>query len=156
MDFYGRVEGGEFAGVGGEVGRGEVADVDGAGAVVGVVVGGRAADAEGGVGAGDDYHFVFYATTSRAGLCLSAKSVLFCDLVNLDVGGRVRSCGVPRYAADLGDVFEGAGVGGLDDELLAEGSEAGFGAGCHAGVCEGFDEPSVCVGGHCCRRRDRL
>ena len=66
--------------------------------------------------------------------------------------GRVRSCRVARYAADLGDVFEGAGVGGLDDELLAEGSEAGSGARCHAGICEGFDEPSVFIGWHCCRR----
>lgn len=41
-----------------------VADVEGAGAVVGVLVGGGAADAEGGVGAGDDYDFAFYSTAN--------------------------------------------------------------------------------------------
>ena len=46
----------------------------------------------------------------------------------MEWGRSVRSCRVACYAADLGDVFEGAGVGGFDDELLAEGSEAGFGA----------------------------
>ena len=46
--------------------------------------------------------------------------------------GRVRSGRVAGYAADLGDVFQGAGVGGLDDELLAEGAEASFRARCHS------------------------
>ena len=62
----------------------------------------------------------------------------------------VRSDRVPRYAADLWYVFKGAGVGGLDDELLAEGLEAAFGDGCHAGIHEGGDEPFVLVGRHCC------
>lgn len=39
----------------------EVADVEGAGAVVGELMRGRAADAEGGVGAGYDDDFVFDA-----------------------------------------------------------------------------------------------
>lgn len=68
-------------------------------------------------------------------------------------GGDVRSRGVPRYAADFGYVFEGAGVGGLDDELLAEGLEAGFGDGGHAGVFEGVEELLVLVRRHCWRRR---
>ena len=59
MDVDARVEGLEFPNVGGEVGAVVVADVEGAGAVVGELVGGGAADAEGGVGAGYDYHFVF-------------------------------------------------------------------------------------------------
>lgn len=46
-----------------------VADVEGAGAVVGVLVGGGAADAEGGVGAGDDYDFVFYSTANARVPC---------------------------------------------------------------------------------------
>ena len=94
---------------------------------------------------------------SRRRLYQSAGSV-FCNWINSrrgeesweEEGGRIRSCRVAGYAADLGDVFEGTGVGGLDDELLAEGAEAGFGAGCHAGVCEGVDEPSVFIGRHCC------
>ena len=61
MDVDGRVEGLQLPGVGGEVGVVEVADVEGTGAVVGVLVGGGAADAEGGIGAGDDDHFVFYS-----------------------------------------------------------------------------------------------
>lgn len=44
------IEGGEFALVGFEMGRGEVAEVDGAGAVMGELVGGGTADAEGRVG----------------------------------------------------------------------------------------------------------
>ena len=61
MDVDGRVEGLEFASVGGEVGVVEVADVDCAGAVVGELMGGGAADAEGGIGAGYDYDFVFHS-----------------------------------------------------------------------------------------------
>ena len=49
----------------------EVADVDGAGAVVGELVGGGAADAQGGVGAGDDDHFAFYSTAEDAGCVIS-------------------------------------------------------------------------------------
>lgn len=64
--------------------------------------------------------------------------------------GNVRSGRVPRYAAYLWYVFKGAGVGGLDDKLLAEGLEAGFGDGCHARVPEGGDEPFVLVGRHPC------
>ena len=48
----------------GEVLVAEVADVDGAGAVEGELVGGGAADAEGGVGAGYDDYFVFDAPGS--------------------------------------------------------------------------------------------
>ena len=43
-----------------------VADEDGFGAVPGELVDGGAADADGGVGAGDDYYFVFYATVERS------------------------------------------------------------------------------------------
>ena len=50
------------------MGGGEVADVDCAGAVVGELVGGGAADAEGGVGACDDDHFAFDSTAEGAGL----------------------------------------------------------------------------------------
>jgi len=63
----GGVEGGEFAGVGGEVGGVEVAEVDGEGEVGGELVGGGAADAEGGGGAGYDYYFVFYLTGGWVG-----------------------------------------------------------------------------------------
>ena len=48
------------------MGGGEVADVDGAGAVVGELVGGGAADAEGGVGACYYDYFVFYSTAGAA------------------------------------------------------------------------------------------
>ena len=51
--------------MGGEVDEGEVADVDDAGAVVGELVGGGTADAQGGVGAGDNDHFIFYSTTQQ-------------------------------------------------------------------------------------------
>lgn len=66
-------------------------------------------------------------------------------------GGDARASRVPRYAAYFGYVFEGAGVGGLDDELLAEGMEALFGDGCHTGVLEGIEELLVLVRGHCWR-----
>lgn len=69
VDVDGRVEGLQLAGVGGEVGVVEVADVEGAGAVVGVLVGGGAADAEGGVGAGDDDHFVLYSPVAASVPC---------------------------------------------------------------------------------------
>jgi hypothetical protein len=49
VDVDGGVEGAEFVGVGGEVGVVVVAEVDGAGAVAGELVGGGAADAGGGV-----------------------------------------------------------------------------------------------------------
>ena len=62
MYVCGGVEGLQFPDVEGEVLGGEVAEVDGAGAVVGELVGGGAADAEGGVGAGDDDYFVFYSS----------------------------------------------------------------------------------------------
>ncbi len=55
---------------------------------------------------------------------------------------------VPSYTADLWYVFEGSRVSGLDDELLAEGLQAVFGRGRHAGVQEGFDELFVLVGRH--------
>lgn len=45
----------------GEVLRVGVTDVEGAGAIVGVLVGGGAADAQGGVGACCYYNCVFYA-----------------------------------------------------------------------------------------------
>ncbi len=69
---------GEVLGVG-------VADVEGAGAVVGVLVGGGAADAEGGVGACYYYYCVFYAAVGvLVGLC------------DVEVwwrgGGEVRAC----------------------------------------------------------------
>jgi hypothetical protein len=53
------VEGGEFARVQGEVGGGEVAEVDYAGAVACELVGGGATDADGGVCASYDDDFVF-------------------------------------------------------------------------------------------------
>jgi hypothetical protein len=53
------VEGGEFARVQGEVSGGEVAEIDCAGAVACELVGGGAADANGGVCAGYDDDFVF-------------------------------------------------------------------------------------------------
>jgi hypothetical protein len=57
VDVHGGVEGAEFAGVHGEVRGGEVAEVDCEGAVAGELVGGGAADAEGGVCAGYYYYF---------------------------------------------------------------------------------------------------
>jgi hypothetical protein len=48
--------------------------------------------------------------------------------------GDGRAAGVRRYAADLGDVLEGAGVGCGDDELLAEGLDAAFGGGGHGWI----------------------
>lgn len=51
VDIDGGVEGRELGLVGGEVGGGEVAQVDGARPVMGILVGGGAADADGGVGA---------------------------------------------------------------------------------------------------------
>ena len=59
MGVDGGVEGLQFAGVHGEVVVAEVAEVDGAGAVVGELVGCGAADAEGGVGAGYYDYFAF-------------------------------------------------------------------------------------------------
>ena len=50
--------------------------------------------------------------------------------------------------ADLRYVFEGSRVSGLDGELLAEGLQAVFGRGRHAGVQKGFDEPFVLIGRH--------
>lgn len=61
MDLDGRVEGGEFAGVGGEVGGGEVAEEDGEGTMSSELVGAGATDAEGGVCASYDDYFAFYA-----------------------------------------------------------------------------------------------
>ncbi len=55
--------------------------------------------------------------------------------------GDGRAAGVGRYAADLWDVLEGAGVGGGDDELLAKGLEAAFGGGGHGGKL--WDEVSA-------------
>lgn len=66
----------------------------------------------------------------------------------MERGGTIRSGRVPRYAAYLWYVFESARVGGLDDELLAEALEAGFGGGCHAGIHERFDKLFVLVGRH--------
>ncbi len=60
VDVYGWVEGFQVAGVDGEVLGVGIADVDCAGGVVGELVGGGEADAEGGVGAGYYYYFVFY------------------------------------------------------------------------------------------------
>ena len=71
----------------GEVVVVEVADVDGAGAVVGELVGGGAADAEGGVDAGDDDDFVLHSSVYRILIC----RVSF--LGNLDSGGRGRRVG---------------------------------------------------------------
>lgn len=142
MHGHGRVQRLQFPDVRGEVLVAEVADVDGAGAVVGELVGGGAADAEGGVGARYDYHFVWHATVAR----VVSQSAL--GPSGDWWGGDVRSCRVACYAADFGDVFKGAGVGGLDDELLAEGLEAGFGDGGHAGVFEGVEELLVLVGRH--------
>ena len=51
VDVDGGVEGGELGLVGGEVHGGEVAHVDCARSIVGILVGGGAADADGGVGA---------------------------------------------------------------------------------------------------------
>lgn len=51
MDVDGGVEGRELGLVGGEMYGGEVAQVDGARPVMGILVGGGAADADGGVGA---------------------------------------------------------------------------------------------------------
>lgn len=73
MDFYGWVESAEFGDVGGEAGGGVVAEVDGAGGVVGELVGRGAADAEGGGGAGYDYYFVFYASVGRSVLVRSME-----------------------------------------------------------------------------------
>jgi len=61
MDCGGGVEVVEFAGVGSEVGGGDVAEVDCVRAVGGEEVGCCAADAEGGRGAGYDDDFVFVA-----------------------------------------------------------------------------------------------
>lgn len=61
----------------------------------------------------------------------------------------IRASRVPRYAAYFGYVFKGAGVGRLDDELLAEGLQAQFGYGRHAGILEGFDKLFVRVGRYC-------
>ena len=128
----------------------EVADVEGASAVVGVLVGGGAADAEGGVGACYDYHLVFYPPVA-ANVAGSASSSDLIVLKWRGAMGDIRSGRVPRYAAYLGYVFEGAGVDRLDDELLAEALGAGFGGGCHAGVHEGFDKPLVLFRRHHCR-----
>ena len=65
MDGDGGVEGLQFACVLGEVLRGEVAEVEGAGAIVGELVGGGAADAEGGVGACYYDYFVADAALLR-------------------------------------------------------------------------------------------
>ena len=111
----------------GEVGVVEVADVDGAGAVVGELVGGGAADAEGGVCAGYDDHFVFYSTARKSSALMDQARLGF---VSVNWCGRlwdVRCGRVPSYAADFGYVFEGARVGGLDDKLFAEGGETFFG-----------------------------
>ena len=40
-------------------------------------------------------------------------------LAEEEEGDGIRSCGVGSDLADLGDVFEGAGVGGGDDEVFA-------------------------------------
>lgn len=45
-----------------------------------------------------------------------------------------RATGVGRYTADLGYVLEGAGVGGGDEQLFAQGLEAAFGGGCHGWI----------------------
>ena len=62
VHFDAGVEGLQFADVDGEVLICEVANVDCAGAIVGELMGGGASDALWGVGAGDDYHFVFYSS----------------------------------------------------------------------------------------------
>ena len=54
-------------------------------------------------------------------------------------GNPLRSSRIPRYPAYFRYVFERARVGGLDDELFAEGLEAAFGRGGHAGVFEGVE-----------------
>ena len=113
MDFYGRVEGGEFAGVGREVCGGEVADVDGAGAVVGVLVGGRAADAEGGVGARDDDHFSFDSTTTGAPGCDISGVRSLLGVVNREVGGAYGPVESPAMRRILGMSSKVPGSGGL-------------------------------------------
>ena len=45
----------------------------------------------------------------------------------------IRSSRIRCDSSDLGDVLEGAGVGGLDDELLTEHLEALFGSCGHGG-----------------------
>lgn len=65
MDLDGRVQGVEFLGMGGQVLGVEIADVDCEGAVAGELVGAGAADAEGGVGAGDDDDETFGSSGRR-------------------------------------------------------------------------------------------
>ena len=66
-------------------------------------------------------------------------------------GNPLRSSRIPRYATYFRYVFECAWVGGLDDELFAEGLEAAFGGGGHAGVFEGVEVLLVpLVGWHYC------
>ncbi len=113
MDFDGGVEGLQFSGVSGEVLVGEVADVDCAGAVVGELVGGGAADAEGGVCAGYDHYFVFDSPVIHMSL----------DCVDMVGEKGVLASRIPGYSSDLGYVFEGAWVCRLDRKLLAEGGE---------------------------------
>ena len=59
--------------------------------------------------------------------------------------GSVRSGRVPRYSAYFWYAFKGAGVGGFDDELFAEGLEAVLGDRRHTGVFEGTEELWVIV-----------
>lgn len=131
----GGVEGGEFAGVGGEVGGVEVAEVDGEGGVGGELVRGSAADAQGGGGAGNDYYFVL----DLAGGC----SVVSMLLYYIKVGGRggkrvdVRACGGGSYGTDFGNVFECAWVLWRDDKVLRELLETLFWSGGHGGMRRG-------------------
>ena len=138
MHLDGRVEGAQLARVRAEVRGGGVAEVEGLRAVVGELVRGGAADAEGGVGAwemgvrfwgrgrggcftGDDGDFAFDSSVGGFGQ--------YCrmGLAEEEEGDGIRSCGVGSDLADLGDVFEGAGVGGGDDEVFAQLLEAAFG-----------------------------
>lgn len=64
------------------------------------------------------------------------------------IGWTLRSSRVPRYTPYLGYVFESAGVGGFDDELLAKSLDTFFGDGCHARIFKRFEKLSVVVGWH--------
>jgi hypothetical protein len=80
VDFGGGVQGGEFALVRREVVRGEVADVYGFCGGAGELVGGGAADADGGVCAGDDDDFAVCASAGWLGsvvrFCYAPRSVV--------------------------------------------------------------------------------
>ncbi len=100
----------------------EITKIDCTSAVLRELVGGGAANADGGVASRDD---------GDAGLKPPVRQSAEWSIREKEGKSDGRATRVGRYAADLGDVLEGAGVGGGDDELLAEGLEAAFWGGGH-------------------------